>query len=206
MITKEGDRQEYRRGEILLRLARNKIENVLGISAGAGAGVETPQDLGTESWLEADAATFVTLRQRNGELRGCIGSLEARRPLLEDVRRNAHSAAFNDPRFSPLSAEELAEVVIEVSVLSPTEPIECTNEEDLLAQLRPGVDGLVIESAFHRGTFLPQVWEQFAEPRDFVRALKRKAGLGVDEWPEGVKVCRYSVRKWQEGGLEGSRS
>jgi AmmeMemoRadiSam system protein A len=180
------------RGRVLLALAREALEEKFG---------RRPMRAGDlEPWLEKQAATFVTLRKA-GELRGCIGTLTPRRSLFEDVRENARSAAFNDPRFPELTVDELEEIEIDVSLLSPVEPIDFDSEEDLLEQLRPGVDGLVLEEGFHRGTFLPQVWDQLPKPRDFLRHLKRKAGLEKDFWSEDVKVSRYTVEEWGEEGV-----
>jgi uncharacterized protein len=138
---------------------------------------------------------------RNGQLRGCIGSLQAHRKLLDDVKANAKAAAFLDPRFEPLSATELRTTLIEVSLLSQSEPLHFASEAQLLAQLRPGVDGLIFEYATHRGTFLPQVWEQLPDARQFLAHLKRKAGLAEDFWAEGVRVSRYTVTKWRESDV-----
>src|SRR3990170_4057808 len=122
--------------------------------------------------LRALRATFVTLHIE-AQLRGCIGTLEARRTLVEDVASNAYGAAFRDPRFSALTWLEYERLDVHISVLSPPEPVEFSSEEDLLAQLRPRVDGLIIEEGFYRGTFLPSVWEQLPDPREFLRQLKR---------------------------------
>jgi len=143
-------------------------------------------------------ASFVTLTL-NGHLRGCIGSLEARRPLFEDVAQNAVAAAFHDPRFAPLTAAEWAQTKIEVSLLSPMQPMSFTNETDALAQLRPKVDGVVLIYRQQRATFLPQVWEQFADATRFIAALKQKAGLAADFWSDEIKLSRYTVTKWKEG-------
>lgn len=147
--------------------------------------------------LRQPAATFVTLTQ-NGQLRGCIGSLEAWRPLGEDVCENAVNAAFRDPRFSPLEASELARTRVEVSLLTPAEPMLFANEADALAQLRPDIDGLIFECHGRRSTFLPQVWEQLPEPLLFMAHLKQKAGFSLDFWHPDVKLWRYGVRKWKE--------
>lgn len=144
-------------------------------------------------------AAFVTLTL-DGRLRGCIGSLTAYRPLLDDVRSNARAAAFRDPRFSPLTREEFARVDVEVSVLTPAEPMSFSSEEHLLAQLIPHVDGLVLEASGRRGTFLPQVWDQLPDPRDFVAHLKRKAGLPETYWGPDVRVSRYRVTKHTDDG------
>ena len=147
--------------------------------------------------LSQPGATFVTLK-RAGELRGCIGSLRPMRPLGVDVRANAIAAAFGDPRFPPLAVAEFEKVAIEVSLLSATEPIDIVDEVDLVARLRPGLDGLVIEYGHRRATFLPQVWDALPDPRDFLAALKRKAGLPESFWSPQMNVSRYGVTKWTE--------
>lgn len=147
--------------------------------------------------LSEPGATFVTLTQQ-GVLRGCIGSLEAHRALESDVRANARLAAFHDPRFPPLAETEFDRTRIEVSLLSPPEPLVFTDEADALRQLRPGVDGVIFECYGQRGTFLPQVWESLPTPRDFFRHLKMKAGFSPDFWSPDVKLYRYEVQKWKE--------
>ena len=175
-------------GEILLPIARAAIARELGRALDAAENAP---------WLREPGATFVTLRQ--GErLRGCIGSLKARRPLLQDVKSNALAAAFSDPRFPPLGREELDVTRVEVSLLSPLESLRFTSEAHALEQLRPGVDGLVFEYGYHQSTFLPQVWEEIAEPADFLGTLKQKAGLPPDFWDVEVKLARYTVSKWSE--------
>ena len=146
--------------------------------------------------LAAPAATFVTLR-RGDLLRGCIGSVEPRRSLGEDVRANAVAAAFHDPRFPPLAAHEFAETAIEVSLLGPSEPFPCANEDDAASRLQPGIDGVILHCGRHRATFLPQVWQQVPDPREFLVALKRKAGLPADGW-NNVTLARYTVSKYSE--------
>ena len=142
--------------------------------------------------LREPGASFVTLN-RQGQLRGCIGSLEAHRPLVEDVAHNAHAAAFSDPRFPPLRAKELADLEIHISVLSPATPLQFDSEAELVRQLRPGVDGLILEDGYHRGTFLPSVWESLPAPADFLRQLKLKAGLPADYWSDSLRVSRYQT-------------
>ena len=176
------------RGELLLPIARAAIARRFGIH------FETDVDA---QFLQETAACFVTLMQ-NRKLRGCIGSLEPRRSLLDDVRANAQAAAFQDPRFSPLPANELFETKIEVSVLSPLIPMEFSDENDALAALRPGIDGVVLVCNGNRGTFLPQVWESLPQPRNFLTELKRKAGLPADFWSQELKLFRYEAEKWQE--------
>ena len=148
-------------------------------------------------WLDAPGAVFVTLTEA-GQLRGCIGSLEAHRPLGEDLEHNARAAAFGDPRFPPLRHAELPRVRVEVSVLTPATPMACSDEADALRQLRPGVDGVILEHGWHRATFLPQVWEQLPEPRVFLAHLKQKAGLAADFWANDVRLSRYGVEKFKE--------
>ena len=149
-------------------------------------------------WLQEPGACFVTLTQQR-QLRGCIGSLEARRSLLVDVKGNAVAAALHDPRFTPLKLGELAVAEIEVSLLSPLQPMHFDSEADALAQLRPGIDGLVFEYGRHRSTFLPQVWEQLPSAKEFMSHLKHKAGLTSDFWAKEVRLQRYSVSQWHEG-------
>lgn len=176
------------RGRVLTQLARASIARALG---------EPADDPPRPDWLKAPGAVFVTLT-RNGKLRGCIGSLVARRSLEEDVVENARMAAFSDPRFPPLSRAELSDMRIEVSVLSQAEPIRFRDEADALRQLRPGIDGVILEYGRHRATFLPQVWREFPKPGDFLARLKRKAGLPADFWAEGVRLYRYTVKKYAE--------
>ena len=177
-------------GAVLLQVARAEIAQSLGLDAQ----ITLPQDA---PWLTARGASFVTLTKA-GELRGCIGTLEAHRPLIEDVRNNARAAAFGDPRFTPLRREEFNAVSVEVSLLSPPERLAVETEAQALARLRPQIDGVVLEYAGHRATFLPQVWEHLPEPRQFLQQLKRKAGLPVDFWADTLRVSRYAVQKWKE--------
>jgi uncharacterized protein len=170
----------------LLALAAESIERGL-----SGERMTVRGDVYPEP-LREPRASFVTLHIES-RLRGCIGSLEARCALVEDVAHNAYSAAFEDSRFPALKRTEFAVVDIHISVLSPPEPVECTTEDELLALLRPQVDGLIIEDGFFRGTVLPSVWEQLPDPRDFLRQLKRKAGMPVDYWSPRVRVRRYTV-------------
>ncbi len=178
-----------RQGAELPALARAVIAEELGLPA------SPPPAAG--AWSERPGACFVTL-ELDGELRGCIGSLAAHRPLAEDVRDNARAAAFRDPRFPPLTAEELPRVRIEVAVLGPLERLEWRDEEELLGLLRPGVDGLLLEHGDCRGTFLPAVWRHHPEPRDFLRQLQRKARLPEGRLAPSVAVYRYRVEHWRE--------
>lgn len=175
-------------GPLLLGRARAAIARELGYQSTAAP--DGPA-------LDLQGATFVTLT-RDGQLRGCIGSLEARRPLREDVDKNALAAAFGDPRFPPLSREEFAELNIEVSVLSAPEPMSFRDEADALAQLRPGIDGVILSAGFKRATFLPQVWDSLPNPHQFITHLKRKAGLADDYWSPDVALARYQALKFKE--------
>ena len=150
--------------------------------------------------LALPGATFVTLTQ-NGALRGCIGSLQAHRPLDQDVRANAVAAAFRDPRFPPLTLAELPRTRVEVSLLTAPQPMTFSSEADALRQLRPNVDGIIFIAGQKRSTFLPQVWEQLPDPRQFMAHLKQKAGLPADWWSADVQLQRYEVRKWKEAPI-----
>jgi AmmeMemoRadiSam system protein A len=142
--------------------------------------------------LRQPRATFVTLHRRGG-LRGCVGALAARQPLVEDAAEHACAAAFHDPRFPPLSRAEFDGLDVHVSILSPPEPLSCTSQDDLLRQVRPGIDGLIIEDGRHRATLLPSVWGTLTAPEAFVTALKRKAGLAAGHWSPTLRVSRYTV-------------
>jgi len=171
----------------LLALARASIAH--GLKTGSPSSIEL-NAYPTE--LTEQRASFVTL-ERKGQLRGCIGMLEAIRPLVQDISENAFSAAFRDPRFPPLTAGELADLDIHISILTAAEPMHFDSEADLVRQLQPHVDGLILQEGHRRGTFLPSVWEQLPEPEQFLRHLKQKAGLAGDYWSDSLKVYRYST-------------
>jgi AmmeMemoRadiSam system protein B/AmmeMemoRadiSam system protein A len=178
-------------GRTLTGIARGAIGEALGRGAAA---------VPAEHWLREQRASFVTLTL--GErLRGCIGSLEAHRPLGEDVAANARSAALRDPRFPPLTAAEFDRVGVEVSVLSSPALLPFGDHDELIAQLRPGIDGLILACDGRRGTFLPQVWEQLPEPETFLAHLKQKAGLPAATRTTRCTVWRYEVLKWREADL-----
>jgi AmmeMemoRadiSam system protein A len=158
--------------DVLLAITRHAI--LIGLDTGQPPRFETGP--GLPPLLSAPGAAFVTLK-RFGALRGCIGSPMAWRPLLHDVANHAYNAAFKDPRFPPLYMDELQGLSLSVSVLTQPVPMTFGDEAELLAQLRPGMDGLIIEDAGRRSLFLPSVWEEIAEPRRFLRLLKQKAGL-----------------------------
>lgn len=176
-------------GKVLLPIARATISNTLG-RPGAGVAADSP-------WLLEKGACFVTLT-RHGQLRGCIGTLQAHRSLQLDVKANAHAAAFRDPRFSPLTEDDLDQTTIEISLLSAMQPLHFSDERHALAQLQPGVDGVVFEFGRYRSTFLPQVWEQLPDVATFMAHLKHKAGLPPDFWAKEIKLSRYTVSKWKE--------
>lgn len=142
--------------------------------------------------LQQIRSCFVTL-EINGELRGCIGSLEATRPLITDVHHNAYAAAFSDPRFSPLQEKEFPLIEMHISILGTPEPMSFESEEDLITQVRPGIDGLILEAEGRRGTFLPSVWESLPDTEGFLTHLKMKAGLPNNYWSDQVKMWKYTT-------------
>ncbi len=174
------------RGRELLSYARACVLHRLG-----GPLPDKP----TGAWCSAPAATFVTLRWAEDDaLQGCIGTLEPHRSLVDDVQENAIAAAFEDPRTPPLErARDVDELVFELSILSPLEPVPFTDEASALAALRPGIDGVVFSSRGRRATFLPVMWDRLATPKAFMGALKRKAGLSADDWGDDVRLDRYTV-------------
>jgi uncharacterized protein len=180
----------------LLGLARASIDSALSHGQPAGQLVPfTPALL--SPGLTVRRSSFVTLR--NGvELRGCCGTLDAPRPLAEDVWRNAWAAAFSDHRFAPLTAAEWPRVSLHLSLLTVPEPLDVKTEDELLAVLRPAVDGLILETATSRATFLPAVWEQIADPQQFVRQLKMKAGWPAGYWSDRVRAWRYTTESFGE--------
>lgn len=175
-------------GATLVDIARRSIES--GLSRGEPLTVDVTT---VAEPLRHNGACFVTLTI-DGDLRGCIGSPQAWRPLAQDVAENAWRTAFHDPRFPPLTAAEWPRVAVSLSVLTPPEPFPVADEADLIARLRPGVDGLILGDHGARGLFLPAVWESLPDPRDFVRQLKRKAGLSPDHWSDTVTVERFAAK------------
>lgn len=145
--------------------------------------------------LREPGASFVTLK-KNGDLRGCIGSLEAYQPLVADIAHNAYAAAFADSRFSPVTEKEFPQLEFHLSVLTPAELMQFKSEIDLLQQIQPGIDGLVLEEGRHRGTFLPAVWESLPDAIQFLQHLKLKAGLPADYWSDTLKVSRYTTESF----------
>lgn len=181
----------------LLALARASIDSALA----SPAGLLVPF---TAAMLSASLmvrrSSFVTLR-RGDELRGCCGTLEASRPLAEDVWRNAWAAAFSDYRFPQLTAAEWPQVSLHLSLLTPPELLHIATEGQLLAELRPSVDGLILESDTGRATFLPAVWEQIPEPVQFVQQLKMKAGWPAGYWSDRVRAYRYTTESFGDESL-----
>ena len=176
-------------GHALIGCAREELASALRVS-----GVFVAPD---HPGLGATGATFVTLTQ-SGKLRGCIGTLTPHRTLEADVRANSVAAALRDPRFAPLPAHEFAHTRIEVSLLGGAQPMPVRGEDDALAQLVPYVDGIILVWHARRATFLPQVWDALPQPCDFLRELKRKAGLPGDFWSDEIGLSRYRVAKWKE--------
>lgn len=170
----------------LIEVARTSISH--GLLHGRALVVDAA---GFNGGLIEPRASFVTLKIA-GQLRGCIGRLEPDGPLICGVANNAFAAAFRDPRFDPLTELESRELDIHISVLSVPEPMTFEDEADLLRQIRPGLDGLVLEAGRCRGTFLPAVWESLSDPETFLSQLKVKAGLHPDTWPSDVRVLRYT--------------
>jgi AmmeMemoRadiSam system protein B/AmmeMemoRadiSam system protein A len=193
-----SNRLNKKQGQILLKLARNTISEKLGIQPKQGQ--ISPLSESEVKELQRKSGTFVTLKIRN-QLRGCIGTLEASGPIIEGVKRNAINAAFNDYRFSPLTAKEFAKVEIEISILSEPELLEYKDSNDLIKKLRPKVDGVIIRKGHASATFLPQVWEQeqLARPEDFLSHLCAKAGLPSDSWKNSkLEVSTYNVQYFEE--------
>jgi AmmeMemoRadiSam system protein A len=182
--------QEY--GPRLLKLVRDTIGQRLGV-------VDRVDQTGLEDEpLSQELATFVTLKIE-GRLRGCIGNLEPAGPLLGTLAQNGRHAAFNDHRFSPLSVEEFERMQIDISILSEPSPLDFTDGEDLLNKLRPAVDGVILEKGQARATFLPQVWQQLPDPKQFMEHLCRKAGLSPTAWRDrDVKIYSYQVQSFKE--------
>jgi AmmeMemoRadiSam system protein A len=173
-------------GQRLVVLAREAIAHELG-------GPEPVRPEGP--WFEQEAATFVTVT-RGGLLHGCIGTIEPRCSLVDDVRHNAVAAAFRDPRAQPFCSEWLPELGVEVTLLGPLERMRFADKADAVRQIVPGADGLVLCCGSYQGIFLPQVWESLPDPQDFLRELEEKAGLRRSFWPEEVELHRFRVQKW----------
>jgi AmmeMemoRadiSam system protein A len=186
---------------VLLRIARKAIE-------GAVRGIP-PKKIDLDSLspkLRALRSTFVTLTL-DGDLRGCIGALKATHPLAVDVQKHAIAAAFEDPRFPPVGRDEAEKLAIEISVLSSPESLEYSQPKELIEKLKPGIDGVILQSGFHRATFLPQVWAKAPEPIQFLEMLCIKAQLPGDAWRnQRVEIQTYQVMSFHEGDLQPGKS
>jgi len=178
-------------GRVLLPIARASIAQQLGTPHAADE---------SASWLRAQGASFITLTLQN-KLRGCIGTLRAHRPLLDDVKANAVAAAFRDPRFKPLTVQEYETIAVEISLLSSVTPLTFTDQPSALAQIKPHEHGVIFEYGHHRSTYLPQVWDSIPDLAMFMATLKQKAGLPPDFWEPGVKLATYTVAKFKESEL-----
>jgi len=184
--------------ELLSSQARSTLMQVADASIRHGLLHRKPLQVDPKSYLDelqATRACFITL-QKHGDLRGCIGHLEAFQPLIVDVAENAYAAAFQDPRFPPISDNEMGDLEIHISVLTAAKPMTFSSEEDLIAQLRPGQDGLILQDGYSKGTFLPSVWESLPQPAEFFKHLKLKAGLPTTHWSESLKVLRYETESF----------
>lgn len=182
--------------ESLLRLARSAIEDHLR----DGHPPPVPEDISAA--LAEKRGCFVTLHAEGDALRGCIGTIDPVEPLANAVALNAFNAAFRDPRFPPMTSEEVGEIFLEISVLTVPEPLSFADGEELISRLEPGVHGVILEKGWHRSTFLPQVWEQLPDPERFLAHLCLKAGLGADCWRKpGVKAKTYKAMYFSERSL-----
>ena len=193
--TVSGTSENTAPGTSLLRLARGSIDY------GLVHGKPLPVDCEVlPPSLAETRATFTTLHAE-GKLRGCCGTLEASQPLARDVVHSAFQAAFHDPRFDPVGKDEVEAISLEISVLSPMEMMTVADEADLLGQLTPGVDGLVLIEGWRRATFLPKVWESLPEPVQFLAHLKQKAGLAANHWSPNLQVARYYTESFGDHDL-----
>ncbi len=182
-------------GRLLLKIARQEISRCFGKEKSPAGKIDVTADMPA---LNAYRGSFVTLHKQ-GALRGCIGTIVPEKPLFEDVKDNAVHAAFNDSRFRPLTGEELNDIHIEVSILTPLQTLEYDGATGLISKLRPGIDGVMIKKNGYQATFLPQVWEQLPAPQSFLGQLCLKAGLPENEWQSGtLDVQVYQVQFFEE--------
>lgn len=177
-----------RQGTMLLRIARQSVEEQLGCGQ-----LDRLQD----EWLHERRASFVTIMAEDA-LRGCIGTIRPMRSLFDDVCSNAVAAATGDPRFPPVTVTELGRIRFEISLLSPLTRVDADDEEALMSRIQPGVDGVLFEWGHAVSTFLPQVWETLKEPRLFLRELRHKAGVSGDTWSAEMMWWTYRVHRWSE--------
>ena len=176
----------------LLEIARRSIES--GLAGGSALQLGNGNLAGS---LNIPLSSFVTLTH-SGALRGCVGSLESTGPLAQSVADSAFKAAFSDSRFLPLEAAEIEDIIIEISVLSRLEPLTAANRTDLVNQLQPGEDGLLLRDGSYRATFLPKMWEALSGPEEFLDQLLVKAGLSGDYWSESISFMRYRALSFGE--------
>jgi AmmeMemoRadiSam system protein A len=196
-MTEEHQSREFdeKKGEILLEIARETIAERLGLSYKPSTDLDAAS---RDTAFESRRGTFVTLKI-NDQLRGCIGNLLPDKPLISAVQDNAVNAAFQDPRFAPLSKQEFEKIQIEVSLLTEPKPLNYKDGRDLLDKLRPHVDGVILRKGPYSSTFLPQVWEQLPDQRTFLEQLCMKAGLPADAWQKGdIEVLTYQVQYFEE--------
>ncbi|MBA2880451.1 AmmeMemoRadiSam system protein A [Desulfosalsimonas propionicica] len=196
-MTEEHQSREFdeKKGEILLEIARKTIAERLGLSYKPSTDLDAAS---RDTAFESRRGTFVTLKI-NDQLRGCIGNLLPDKPLISAVQDNAVNAAFQDPRFAPLSKQEFEKIQIEVSLLTEPKPLNYKDGRDLLDKLRPHVDGVILRKGPYSSTFLPQVWEQLPDQRTFLEQLCMKAGLPSDAWQKGdTEVLTYQVEYFEE--------
>ena len=199
MGQKKSEEQEIPEhlGMLLLRMARKAIADQLDAACSMDCKpLSVPEKY--LAFLQGKTGVFVTI-YLCGQLRGCIGTLEPVSTLVEEISENARHAAFHDPRFSPLTEKEYADIVLEISLLTPPEKLDFTDSEDLIQKLQPGIHGVILEKNGAKATFLPQVWEQLREPEVFLEHLCRKAGLSSFAWKDGnVSIQTYKVRFFKE--------
>lgn len=189
----ETDKLTQEEGKYLVETARKTIHRAL-----FNPKEECDQESLSSSKFQERRGTFVTLTL-NGALRGCIGHIIPQDALIEGVRVNAMNAAFRDPRFRPLSKTEFEKIRVEVSILTAPKPLPYNDADDLLVKLKPGTDGLIIRQGYHQATFLPQVWEQLPDKKDFLSHLCLKAGLARDAWiHDKLEVHTYQVQAFEE--------
>lgn len=184
--------------QLLLALARRSVE-----AAASRQRLPTIAVGDYPARLFENGASFVTLTEADGELRGCIGALEAYQPLVEDVRDHAAAAAVDDYRFSPVRPEAVAGLLIEISILTAPQPLEYASPEDLPGLLRPNVDGVTLRDGTYRATFLPQVWEKLPSAEAFLSHLCQKMGAPANLWrKKKLDVQVYQVEEFQEGAVK----
>jgi AmmeMemoRadiSam system protein A len=189
----DTDRLTEEEGRYLLSVARKTIEQKI-----SNLEAQVEFDSFESNKFSEKRGTFVTLTIDDG-LRGCIGNISPQESLLDGVKANAINAAFRDPRFRPLSGKEWEKVKIEISILTDPKPLDYSNRKDLLENMRPGTAGVILKKGYNQSTFLPQVWEQLPEKKEFLTHLCLKAGLDGNEWEkEKLEVLTYQVQAFEE--------